>query len=78
MKSAQMIFRLFVLSALVLVNPFSARADEGELSVTVKSAQVRSKPSPLAPANFSVAFGDSLRRVEGLGGWLRVKSSRGT
>ena len=46
--------------------------------MTVKSAQVRSKPSPLAPANFSVAFGDSLRKVEGMGGWLRVKSSRGT
>lgn len=78
MKNAHAVIRLFVLSALVLVNPFSARADEGELSVTVKTAQVRSKPSPLAPTSFSVAYGDSLRKLEGLGGWLRVKGSRGT
>ncbi len=79
MKDAQKAIRLLVLSALVLVNPFSASAQEqSEVSVTVKSAPVRSKASPLAPAVFTVSYGDSLRKVEGLGGWMRVKSSRGT
>ena len=79
MKKGQVTFRLFVLGVLLLVIALPVHAQEqSEVSVTVKSAQVRAKPSPLAPANFTVSYGDSLRKLEGLGGWVRVKSSRGT
>ena len=69
--------KVLVCISIILLTASSVSSDGGTMSVQVKTGQVRSTPSFLAPVVELVSYGDQVSILQRQTGWAEVKTVKG-
>jgi uncharacterized protein YgiM (DUF1202 family) len=70
-------FRFLLSVCIVLLLTASLWSDAGTMSVQVKSGQVRSTPSFLAPVVCAASFGEQVQCLQERDGWTEIRTTGG-
>jgi hypothetical protein len=69
--------QVLVCISVILLTAGSVSSDGGTVSVQVRTGQVRSTPSFLAPVVELVSYGDQVSMLQRQAGWAEVKTAKG-
>jgi uncharacterized protein YgiM (DUF1202 family) len=69
--------RVLVCISVILLTASSVSSDVGTMSVQVRTSQIRSTPSFLAPVIELVSYGDQVSILQRQAGWREVKTAKG-